>query len=45
MITNNNSLGVFSILLTSVYTAILTTLLMNTKQRVDFLYYKTKFNS
>ena len=45
MIRKNNSLGIFAILLTSVYTAILTTLLMNTKQRVDFLYYKNKFNS
>ncbi len=44
MITKNNLLGIFTILLTSVYTAILATL-MNTKQRVDFLYYKNKFNS
>lgn len=42
---NNNNmfgLGLIAILLTSVYTAILASLLMKTKNRVDYLYYREK---
>ncbi|WP_170289332.1 hypothetical protein [Metabacillus lacus] len=43
---NNNLLGVgiIAILLTTIYTAILTSLLMKTKERVDFIYYKERTN-
>lgn len=44
IILNNNmfSLGLIAILLTSVYTAMLASLLMTTKNRVDYLYYREK---
>lgn len=41
----NNSLfgvGMIAILLTSVYTAILTSLLMKTKERVDYIYHRQR---
>lgn len=34
--------GIMAILLTSIYTAILTSLLMKTKERVDYIYHKER---
>jgi len=42
----NNSLlgiGIMSILLTTIYTAVLASQLMATKHKVDYLYFKNKF--
>lgn len=42
----NNSLlgiGIISILLTTIYTAVLSSQLMATKHKVDYLYFKNKF--
>lgn len=43
---NNNlaNVGIFAILLTSIYTAILASLLMKTKERVDYIYHKERSN-
>lgn len=44
---NNNlvGIGMIAILLTSVYTAILASLLMKTKERVDYIYHKERSNN
>jgi len=34
--------GIIAILLTSIYTAILSSLLMKTKERVDYIYHKER---
>jgi hypothetical protein len=46
MYRNNNlfGVGVIAILLTSIYTAILTSLLMKTKEKVDYIYHKERSN-
>jgi mannose/fructose/N-acetylgalactosamine-specific phosphotransferase system component IIC len=36
-------IGIFGILLATIYTAILASQLMATKHKVDYLYYKNKF--
>lgn len=43
---NNNLFGVgmIAILLTSIYSAILATLLMKTKERVDYIYHQERSN-
>jgi hypothetical protein len=43
---NNNlvGVGIIAILLTSIYTAILASLLMKTKERVDYIYHKERSN-
>ncbi|WP_404470444.1 hypothetical protein [Sutcliffiella horikoshii] len=43
---NNNLFGVgmIAIILTSIYTAILATLLMKTKERVDYIYHQERSN-
>ncbi len=43
---SNNLFGVgmIAILLTSIYTAILATLLMKTKERVDYIYHQERSN-
>ncbi|WP_169910801.1 hypothetical protein [Evansella clarkii] len=43
---NNNlvGVGIIAILLTSIYTAILASLLMQTKERVDYIYQKERLN-
>jgi hypothetical protein len=44
---NNNNLigiGMIAMLLTSIYTAILASLLMKTKERVDYIYQKERSN-
>jgi hypothetical protein len=37
-------LALLGLLLTTIYTAILATQLMSTKQKVDYLFFKTKFD-
>ncbi|MDZ5472446.1 hypothetical protein SM124_11870 [Bacillus sp. 31A1R] len=46
MYRNNNlaGLGIIAILITSIYTAILASLLMKTKERVDYIYHKERSN-
>ena len=47
MYRNNNNLigiGMIAMLLTSIYTAILASLLMKTKERVDYIYHKERSN-
>ncbi|WP_167553112.1 hypothetical protein [Evansella clarkii] len=41
---NNNlfGVGIIAILLTSIYTAILASLLMKTKERVDYIYHQER---
>lgn len=43
---NNNMMGVgmIAILLTSIYTAILASLLIKTKEQVDYIYHKERSN-
>ncbi|MED3982276.1 hypothetical protein [Priestia megaterium] len=36
-------IGILSILLTTIYTAVLASQLMATKHKVDYLYFKNKF--
>lgn len=47
MNSNNNlfGVGIFAILLTSIYTAILVSLLMKTKERVDYIYHQERSNN
>ncbi|MBU8757681.1 hypothetical protein KM927_30020, partial [Priestia megaterium] len=37
-------IGILSILLTTIYTAVLASQLMATKHKVDYLYFKNKFS-
>ncbi|WP_163173958.1 hypothetical protein [Heyndrickxia ginsengihumi] len=37
-------IGVLAVLLTTIYTAILASQLMATKHKVDYIFYKDKFN-